>query len=388
MPKSTPTDRRAGEPYLAQSLLERIDAWYASDQSVAYDEHRARSIIESNQIYSPENLALLLAPESYALIELMAVKAKEKRELFFGNAIKVFTPFYISNFCSNGCLYCAFKADNKIVRKQLTKDELRAEASAISSTGIRQVLVLTGEAKRLTTFEYLRDSIREIDSVFSSVAMEVWPLTKDQYGELVNVGLDGLTLYQETYCRDIYAVQHPYGDKSDYNWRLEGPDRACSSGVRAIQIGALIGLDDYRRELGALAIHLDYLCKKYPDVEMSISIPRLRPIVNSDLIVDHPITDKLYAQILLAFRILFPHVGITLSTREDMRMRNGLIPLGVTKISAGVSTAVGEHTDKASDEQFDIADERSVDEMCTWLVDNGFQPVLHDWNSKLTRSAV
>ncbi len=385
MATKKPTELR-NDAYLSDTLIERLDLWNKEFSPVTPTENKILSVIRGDQGYSVDSLAVLLSPEAAPFLEEMAVVAKSKREKFFGNAIKIFAPMYISNFCSNGCLYCAFKADNRIVRKQLNREELLAESQSLASTGIRQVLVLTGEAKRLTTFEYLRDSIKEMDTVFSSVAMEVWPLKKEQYEELVEVGLDGLTLYQETYNREIYAVQHPYGDKSDYLWRIEGPDRACAAGIRSMQIGALIGLDDYRCELGAMAIHLDYLCKKYPDVEMSISLPRLRPIVNSDLQVDHPISDRLYAQILLAFRILFPHVGITLSTREDERMRNGLIPLGVTKVSASVSTAVGEHTDKASDEQFDIADERSVDEMCSWLEANGFQPVLHDWHSKLTRS--
>lgn len=372
---------------LSQVLLDRLDSWYENYQEVTPNENRIRSVLHSGHGYSQENLATLLSPEAAPFLEEMAQIAQQSRKKFFGNTIKMFTPLYISNYCSNGCKYCAFKADNKIVRKQLNKEELISEVERVKESGIRQILVLTGEAKRLTTFEYMKESIAEIDKHFSSVSMEVYPMNTEEYAELVEVGLDGLTLYQETYHRGIYADQHPYGSKSKYEWRIEGPERAAVAGVRSIQIGSLIGLDDYRRELGAMAIHLDYMSKKYPDIELSISLPRLRPIVNSDLQVDHPIDDRQYAQILLAFRILFPHVGITLSTREDARMRNGLIPLGVTKISAGVSTAVGELSGEGSDEQFEISDERSVDEMIQWLEEHGFQPVLHDWNSKLTRSA-
>lgn len=371
---------------LGEKLIERIDNWYANYEHISPSDNQIRSVLHSGGGYSAERLAVLLSPEAAPHLEEMAQIAQESRKKFFGNAIKLFTPLYISNYCSNGCRYCAFKADNKIVRKQLNKEELINEVERVTESGIRQILVLTGEAKKLTTFEYMRDSIEEIDKHFSSVSMEVYPMDVHEYEGLVEVGLDGLTLYQETYHREIYAYQHPYGDKSIYEWRLNGPERAAVAGIRSLQIGSLIGLDDYRRELGAMAIHLDYLSKKYPDIELSISIPRLRPIVGDGLQVDHPINDREYAQVLLAFRIIFPHVGITLSTREDEKMRNGLIPLGVTKISAGVSTAVGELSGEGSDEQFEISDDRSVDEMISWLEENGFQPVLHDWNSKLTRS--
>ncbi len=369
-------------------LTDRLSAWYENYSEPTPSANEILNTLHGNLGYRSERLATLLSAEAAPSLEKMAEIAQEKRRKFFGNTIKMFTPFYISNYCSNGCLYCAFKADNKIVRKQLTIDEIRSETSEIAKSGIRQILVLTGEAKNVTTFDYMKEAISEIDNHFSSVSMEVHPMETEEYAELVDCGLDALTVYQETYNREVYKVQHPYGQKSEYDWRLATPDRAAVAGVRSIQIGALIGLDDYRRELGAMAIHLDYLCKKYPDVEMSISLPRLRPIVGDDLVVDYPISDRDYAQVLLAFRIMFPHVGITLSTREEEKMRNGLIPLGVTKISAGVSTAVGDHQEEAGDEQFEIADERSLEEMCTWLEDNGFQPVLHDWNSKLTRESV
>ncbi len=371
----------------SEKLLAELDGWYENYKDIVEpSENKIRSVLHSGGGYSAERLAVLLSPDASPFLEEMAQVALESRRKFFGNAIKLFTPLYISNYCSNGCRYCAFRADNKINRRQLKKDELIQEAEKVAESGIRQILVLTGESKKLTSFEYMRDSISEINKHFSSVSMEVYPMKTEEYAELVKCGLDGLTLYQETYDRDIYDYQHPYGDKSNYEWRVEGPERACIAGVRSVQIGALLGLDDYRRELGAMAIHLNYLSKKYPDVELSLSLPRLRPIIGDELVVEYPVNDREYTQILLAFRIIFPHVGITLSTREDENMRNGLIPLGVTKISAGVSTAVGDLSGEGSDEQFDIADERSLEEMCTWLEKNGFQPVLHDWNSKLTRS--
>lgn len=368
------------------TLVEQLDSWYANPQKeVRYNKDQIRSLIGADGGFSMSRLFALLSPDAGEFLEEMAQAALKKRRAHFGNAIKLFTPMYISNYCSNGCTYCAFKADNKIKRTQLDFTQVGKEAQSIADSGMRHILVLTGEAKNVATYEYLKGSLKEISEHFSSISIEVYPMEEDEYRGLVNdAHLDGLTLYQETYNREAYKKYHPYGKKSDYDYRIYGPDRGCKAGIRSLTVGSLLGLDDPRIELGALAIHLEYLNKKYPDVELSVSFPRLRPIVNSDLDIAYDIDDRFYAQILLAFRILFPHVGITLSTRENENMRNGLIPLGVTKISAGVSTAVGsETTDTPSDEQFDIADERSVKEMCQWLETSGFQPVMHDWNSKL-----
>lgn len=368
------------------TLVEQLDSWYADPQTVVrYSNDQIRSLIRAESGFSMSRLMALLSSQAGAFLEEMAQVALRKRKAHFGNAIKLFTPMYISNYCSNGCTYCAFKADNKIKRTQLDVAQVAQEAECIANSGMRHILVLTGEAPRIATYEYLKGALQEIGVHFSSVSIEVYPMEEAEYRGLVDEAyLDGLTLYQETYSREAYEKYHPFGKKSDYEYRIYGPDRGCKAGIRALTVGALLGLDDPFKELGALAIHLEYLNKKYPDVELSVSFPRLRPIVNSDLDIAYDIDDRFYAQILLAFRILFPHVGITLSTRENEKMRNGLIPLGVTKISAGVSTAVGsETTDAPSDEQFDIADERSVEEMCHWLEANGFQPVLHDWNSKL-----
>lgn len=370
-------------------LEERIDTWYGSEaKNLLKTPVNRESILNAINVkngFSLDRVKNLLSHDTVEFLENMAISAKKTREQYFGNTIKLFTPLYISNYCQNGCLYCAFKQDNKISRKQLSQDELEKECLAVSKSGIRHILVLTGEAPGVATFDFLKSSLKKVNSHFSSTSIEVYPIEQSEYKELVDdAGLDGLTIYQETYSKDAYKINHPYGQKSDYSWRLNCPERGAKAGIRTITLGSLLGLDDPFLELGALAIHIDYLQKKYPEVEFTVSFPRLRPIVGSSFDVKYPISDKFYAQILLAFRLLFPHIGITLSTRESEQMRNGLIPLGVTKISAGVSTSVGDSsTDDPSDEQFDIADERSVDEICNWLGQNGFQPVLHDWDSKL-----
>lgn len=371
-------------------LINSIDNWYDSINSTGLisniTDNDINRALSPNSHFSLNNLQALLSPKASNYLETMAQKAKSLREQHFGNTIKLFTPIYISNYCQNGCKYCAFKQDNRISRTQLDQNQLTKECEKIASSGLRHILVLTGEAPKITSFEYLKESLKTVSNHFSSISIEVYPLEIDQYKKLVEeANLDGLTLYQETYNRDVYKEYHPYGKKRDYNWRIAGIDRGIKGGVRSVTIGALLGLDNPIAELGSVAIHLNYIQKKYPQVELTVSFPRLRDIVGSTFEVNYPIDDKFYAQVILAFRILFPHIGITLSTRESVEMRNGLIPLGITKISAGVSTSVGsESSDMPSDEQFEIADERSVKDIKNWLTDNNFQPIFHDWNSRLT----
>lgn len=376
---------------MGTSLCERLDSWYAGRDSYnfsAVTEQQVRSVLANDARFSLQRYTALLSPKAGEMLEEMAQVAQKRRDTFFGRTIKLFTPIYISNYCTNGCTYCAFKRDNKIARKQLSTDEIRRECEAIAATGLRHILVLTGEAQKIADVQYMKESLSVISEYFSSISIEVYPMAEEEYKLLIDeTGLDGLTLYQETYNRAIYPTYHPYGSKADYDWRLEGPDRGCRAGVRNVSVGALLGLDDPRIELGALAQHLDYLHTRYPEVELNVSILRLRPIAGAGYDVPYDIDDRFFAQALLAFRILFPYVGITLSTRESEKLRNGLIPLGVTKVSAGVSTGVGEHLGEsgveAGEEQFQISDERSVDEMVSWLEEKGYQPVLHDWSKKL-----
>ena len=349
------------------SLEEEIDLFYSQNKL----NQKSAELVE------------LLNGESFDL-ETLACEARRLTRQNFGNAIKVFTPLYISNYCENGCVYCAFHRDNKILRRQLEEREIHEQCHRIAATGLRQILVLTGEAPKFCDFEYLKNSLKTVARYFSALSIEVYPMTSEQYKILADeIGIDGVTMYQETYDRKLYEKYHLYGKKKDYSWRLNGLVRACKAGIRSVQLGALLGLSEPIKELSAMAAHVDWLQKNFPETEVGVSFPRIRPIENGGQIDYFEISDKFYARIIAAFRIVFPNISITLSTRENPKMRNGLLNFGISKISAGVSTAVGEEDSSGS--QFEIADERSVEEICDHLQNNGFQAVLHDWNFALVK---
>ncbi len=365
---------------------------YASHQTVSIQEiiasvdSAAVECVLNKERLSPEDLVVLLSDPALEYLEAMAQRAAALTRRHFGSAICLFTPFYIANHCRNSCPYCSFANNFSIDRKQLSFEQIQQEAEAISSNGMRHILVLTGEAPEVTTFDYIKKSLAITARYFSSVGIEMYPLSREHYGELIAEGcIDSLTIYQETYNEELYNKLHITGPKKDFTYRLETPDRACLQNIRAVTIGPLLGLDDFRREAYYTACHARYIQKRYPDVELALSFPRIRPQVKS-YIPQFPVSDRQFVQIVTAFRLLFPTVGITLSTRESASFRNGVIPLGITKVSAGVSTAVGGHSEKPSTTQFEIADHRSVDEMRVDLLKNGFQPVMHDWNLKLTGS--
>lgn len=344
---------------------------------------KVESVLNKDKL-SIEDLLVLLSDPAADYLEPMAQKAAAITRRHFGNVITLFTPLYISNYCTNRCTYCSFAHEHAINRRQLSFEEVEKEAIAISKTGIRHILVLTGEAPDKATFDYLRQSLSIIANHFSAIGIEVYPLTGGQYEELINAGyMDSLTIYQETYNEELYKTYHRGGPKENYFHRLETIERACRQRIRAVTIGALLGLDDLRREAFAVAHHALYLQKTFPDVEISLSFPRICPLVEN-FIPGVVVTDRQLVQLITAFRIMFPTLGITMTTRESARFRDNIMPLGITKVSAGVSTAVGGHIGKPSTTQFEIADYRSVSEMQRDLLANGFQPVMHDWNMKMS----
>ncbi len=349
----------------------------------AVNAESVESVFHKDKI-TPEDLVILLSDPASDYLEPMARKAAALTRRHFRSAICLFTPLYISNYCKNHCPYCSFATTHSINRRQLTTGEIEREALAISADGMRHILVLTGEAPQIATYDYIEQSLAVISKYFSAVGIEIYPLSEAQYGSLIKAGsVDSLTVYQETYNEELYRSLHKKGPKKDFVYRLETPDRACRQNIRSLTIGALLGLDDFRREAYFTALHLLYLQKQYPEVELAVSFPRIRPLVK-DFVPYFSVSDKQLARIIAAFRIMFPTVGITLSTRESAQFRDGVIPLGITKVSAGVSTAVGGHTEKPSTTQFEIADHRSVEEMRVDLLKNGFQPVMHDWNMKMS----
>lgn len=333
--------------------------------------------IDANQFLT------LLSPLAGHYLEDMAKKAHQLTVQYFGRTIRLYTPLYVSNYCENNCVYCGFNITSDVTRMKLKPEEVDREAKFIASTGLRHILLLAGESRKESPVSYIKDCVRILKKYFSSIAIEIYALTESEYKELICEGVDGLTLYQEVYDRDIYKRVHGQGPKSNYLFRLNAPERAAKEGMRTVNIGVLLGLNRWREEILFTGLHARYLEDKFSDTEISVSIPRIRPHAGR-FVPPYEVADKDIVHIVLALRIFLPRIGITLSTREGSRFRENLIPLGVTRMSAGSTTAVGGHTiqdNRISPQslQFEISDTRSVDEVKKMLLEKDYQPVLKDW---------
>jgi 2-iminoacetate synthase len=286
---------------------------------------------------------------------------------------------YLSNYCVNKCAYCSYNIENKINRKTLTMEEIEEEAKAISSTGLRHILILTGESNKEAPVSYIIEAVQVLKKYFDSISIEIYPLSVEDYTKLVVAGVDGMTIYQEVYNEKIYDKIHLAGPKKNYRNRIEAPERVCQAKIRSVNVGALLGLDDWRKEAYFTGLHANFLQNNYPEMEVGVSVPRIRPHVGvfEDMSF---VDDKNLLQIILAFRIFLPRIGIAVSTRERQSFRDNLIPLGITKMSAGVSTEVGGHTSTdAGESQFEISDNRSVEEVKQAIIAKNYKPVFKDW---------
>lgn len=303
-------------------------------------------------------------------------------EQHFGRTISIYAPLYLSNFCSSHCTYCGFKSVNRINRFKLTSDQMHQEMTYLSAQGIENVLMLTGESYQVTPLSYLKEAVHTAKNYFPSISLEVHPMKTEEYRELFESGADGITLYQETYDRQRYKEVHLSGIKADYDFRLEGPQRAAQGGIRSLSLGILLGLaEDTARDLLSLFEHLRYLEKTFPGIEYSLSFPRIQPIKDKNF-AQCNIDDATFIKIICLTRTLFPRVGINLSTREPEHIRNNILELGITKMSAGSNTSVGGYTQISKDQQdpqFDIEDQRSVNQIISMLKQRQFDPVLTDW---------
>ncbi len=342
-----------------------------SDVQRVLDKHRL----------SPGDYLSLLSPAAEPHLERMAQKSHALTVAQFGRTMVLYTPLYLSNFCTNHCLYCGFSRNNRIVRRQLTVGEVEAEARAIAGTGLKHVLILTGDAPDIASVDYIESCCKVLGRYFPAIGIEIYALSQADYRRLIESGVDSLTIYQETYNEALYGRLHPEGPKRDFHYRLDAPERACRAGMRSVNVGALLGLDDWQQDAFFTGLHARYLQARYPQTEISVSLPRMRPHLGGyqpGCIVE----DRHIVQTMTALRLFMPRVGITISTRESARFRDRLLPLGVTRMSAGSCTAVGGRTDKAANTgQFDISDERSAPEMVDMLRRAGWQPVFKDWQS-------
>lgn len=364
------------------------------------------NILDRLPIQSPlvRRFAALLAPIDHARFEAMAQEARALTRQNFGRTMRMFAPLYLSNECINNCRYCGFSRDNPILRITLTVDQLAAEARHLAAQGFRQVLLVAGEHPKFVSGDYLSDCIRTLAPHFSSISLELGPMETVEYEPLVEAGAEGLVVYQETYDRSIYAEMHTSGPKRNFNWRLDCPERAYAAGFRRIGVGALFGLAPWRSEALALAAHVEYLLKRCWQSDLSVSLPRLRPAAG-EFVPSFSLGDRELAQMICAFRICFPPVGLVLSTREPAPLRDALMSLGVTMMSSGSHTEPGGYTgqgrgavhqtmrgrilppdagaDALATGQFEIGDERSPAEVATVLRRGGFEPVWKDWDQAL-----
>jgi len=342
----------------------------------------ADAILHADKVISPLEYAYFLSPTMEADLEGTARRAHALTVQYFGKIIQLYTPLYISNYCVNKCVYCNFSATKDVPRIKLELEEIEEEARIISKEGFRHILILTGEDRDKSPLSYIKASVLVLKKYFSSISIEIYPLEENEYKELIDEGVDGITIYQEVYNRDIYDKIHPDGPKKDYMFRLNAPERAARAGIRTINIGSLLGLNDFRYESFITGIHAKYLQDNYPACEVSVSIPRLRPYggIHYPAV---PVSDKSMVQIITALRIFLPRVGITLSTRESTDLRDNLLPLGITRMSAGSDTRVGGRMkgkdSGMNDGQFDISDTRDIESIKGILLEKGYQPVHQDW---------
>ncbi|MHB8259452.1 MAG: 2-iminoacetate synthase ThiH [Bacteroidia bacterium] len=337
-----------------------------------------------------EDFKALISPAAAPYLEQMARLSNALTQKRFGKTIQMYTPLYLSNECQNICTYCAFSLDNKIKRKTLSDDEILKEVEVIKQMGYNHVLLVTGEASQTVGLSYLQHAVKLIRPYFSHISIEVQPLDQADYETLLADGLNTVLVYQETYHKENYRVHHPKGKKSNFDYRLETPDRLGKAKVHKIGLGVLIGLEDWRTDCFFTALHLDYLEKTYWQTKYSISFPRLRPIEvgtqkNSSMkSFTSFMSDKELVQLICAYRIFNPEVELSISTRENEKFRNHIIKLGVTSMSAGSKTNPGGYAvDPQSLEQFEISDERTPKEIAAIIKQQGYEPVWKDWDSAL-----
>lgn len=365
-----------------QRVIAAMDA-YDPERYTAIDVRRALD----HERVTIEDFQALLSPAAKPFLEEMAQRAQRETSRHFGNTVYLFTPLYIANYCENYCVYCGFNCYNDIARLQLTHDEIAHEMQVIADSGMEEILLLTGESKAKSSVEYIGDACKLARKYFKNVGLEVYPMNVADYKYLHACGADYVTVFQETYDLKKYETLHLLGHKRVWPYRFEAQERALMGGMRGVGFSALLGLSDFRRDALATALHVYDLQRKYPQAEFSLSCPRLRPIINNEKINPLDVGEHELCQILCAYRLFLPYVGITVSSRESAAFRNGIAKICATKISAGVSTGIGDHEekytgkheDKTGDEQFEICDTRSIRSMYGDMEHEGLQPVLNDY---------
>ncbi|MFH1615360.1 MAG: 2-iminoacetate synthase ThiH [Planctomycetota bacterium] len=358
----------------SQTWQRRLEAITTSDVE--------RVLSEPAGSYHFEKLAALISPAAENYLEQMAQLAHQLTIQRFGRTIKLYAPLYLSNYCTNSCRYCGFNKDNKFRHTRLTVAQALQEAEVIASEGFRDILLVSGEDRKFVTVDYLIELAKKLRGKFSSISIEIYQMTTEQYAQLFDAGIEGVTIYQETYNRQAYQYYHPAGPKSDYDDRLNAPDRIAAAGMREVGLGALLGLTNWRLETLSLGQHAHYLIKRYWQSHISFSFPRLRPAFEvTDSQLYHLPSDKNLVQMIMAIRLCFADAGLVLSTRERAQLRDHLIKLGITKLSAGSKTSPGGYSGHSTaTEQFVIDDNRNPAQVAAMIKQAGFEPVWKDWD--------
>lgn len=371
-------DMEVLESDVQRKVIERMEQY-------DYDKYTAKDVKAalSHEVCTVEDFEALLSPAALPYLEEMAQRAQKETRKHFGNSVYMFTPLYIANYCENYCIYCGFNCHNKIRRAKLNDEQIEEEMQAIAKTGLQEILILTGESKKMSDVEYIGRACQIARKYFKVIGLEVYPMNSDEYAYLHQCGADYVTVFQETYNSDKYETLHRAGHKLDFPISLECIRKEpLKGGMRGVGFAALLGLDDFRKDALATGYHAYLLQRKYPHAEIAFSCPRLRPIINNDKINPKDVHEPQLLQVITAYRIFMPFASITISTRECERVRNNVIRIAATKISAGVSVGIGEHiedNDNVGDAQFEISDERNVKEVFDAIESEGLQPVMSDY---------
>lgn len=375
-----------GMERITSDIMDRVLREMKSYEYERYTDSDVKRAL-THETCTVEDLKALLSPAAMPHLEEMARRAKQETGKHFGNTVYLFTPLYLANYCENYCVYCGFNCYNDIARKKLTREEMEKEMKVIADSGIEEILLLTGESRSRSDVTYIGEACKLASSYFRNVGLEIYPVNTEEYRYLHECGADYVTVFQETYDSDRYEGLHLLGHKRVFPYRFEAQERAILGGMRGVAGSALLGLSDFRKDALASAIHIYYLQRRYPHVEYSLSCPRLRPIINNEKINPRDVHERELCQVLCAYRIFLPYVGITVSSREQKHFRDGIAKIAATKVSAGVSTGIGDHESKyegreeadAGDEQFEISDSRSFGQMYQDMSEEGLQPVLNDY---------
>ena len=409
-----PMQYQEGMEIIDSDIFDKVQTARATYDYNQYTEADVLAALAHSE-RTPEDFTALLSPAALPLLEEIARAAQVERQRYFGNNVTFFTPLYIANYCENYCIYCGFNSHNKIQRACLSSEQIAAEMQAIAATGQQEILILTGESRKMSDVHYIGEACKQARQYFKVVGVEIYPLNSNEYAYLHECGVDYVTVFQETYNKDKYAQLHLAGHKRVFPYRFYAQERALRGKMRGVGFAALLGLDDFRRDalatglhayllqkkyphaeiafsalLGlsdfrkdalASALHLYYLQRKYPHAEMSLSCPRLRPIINNDKIKPMDVHERQLLQVVCAYRLFMPFASITVSSRECARVRDNLMLIAANKISAGVNTGIGAHSKKQElgDEQFEIDDSRSLQEIYDALLKIGLQPVMSEY---------